>query len=244
MSFNEKWSATYSRWFRAVAEHSELFVKKYLKNDYEEAIADITWQTKCRVYNKQSRCKHSKGGKRKPAPVSRDYAVTTHTFIDGRQRIKCMVCGLEAWSNSGEDFKFAYMSNLAEYSTNCPSASEQPVLGVKFNGYIVEYFHHTPAGIAALKAKYPLWDGKFKRAGSDETEDADGSRAEFQDDSIYLKPEDSKDFVQIGEDINPIKGREPATKLPDEGITIADDATVVYHDICPYPQPKLKGDLQ
>ena len=133
--------------------------------------------------------------------------MTTHTFIDGRQRIKCMLCGLEAWSNSGEDFKFAYMRDLAEYSTNRPSASEQPVLGVKFGGFIVEYFRHTPAGIAALKAKYPLWDGKFKRAGSDEGE-------------------------------SPIKGREPATKENEEGIT------VVFQDDLLYKKPDLKGDLQ
>jgi hypothetical protein len=227
MSFNEKWSATYSRWFHAVAQHSEMFIEKYLKNDYAEAIADITWQVKCRTYEKQKACLHLKGGKYR---FTKDYAVTTHTFSDGRQRIKCMLCGLEAWSNSGEDFKFAYMRDLAEYSTNCPSASEHLVLGVKFSDYIVEYY--TPAGIAALKAKYPLWDGKFKRAGSDETEDADGSRVEFQEDSIYLKPEDSKDFVQIGEGVSPIKGREPATKLPDEGITLTDK------------QPDLKGDLQ
>lgn len=178
MSFNEKWSAIYSRWFHAVAQHSEMFIEKYLKNDYAEAIADITWQMKCLTYEKQKACLHLKGGKYRP---TLDYAVTTHTFIDGRQRIKCMLCGLEAWRNSGEDFKFAYMRDLAEYSTNRQSASEQPLLGVKFGGDMVEYFHHTPAGIAALKAKYPLWDGKFKRAGSDETEDADGSRAEFQD---------------------------------------------------------------
>ena len=237
MSFNEKWSATYSRWFHAVAQHSEMFIEKYLKNDYAEAIADITWQVKCRTYEKQKACLHLKGGKYRPT-FTKDYAVTTHTFIDGRQRIKCMLCGLEAWSNSGEDFKFAYMRDLAEYSTNRPSASEQPLLGVKFGGYIVEYFHHTPAGIAALKAKYPLWDGKFKRAGSDETEDADGSRAEFQDDSIYLKPEDSKDFVQIGEGTSPIKGHEPATKENEEGIT------VVFQDDLLYKKPDLKGDLQ
>ena len=182
MSFNEKWSATYSRWFHAVAQHSEMFIEKYLKNDYAEAIADITWQVKCRTYEKQKACLHLKGSKYR-STFTKDYAVTTHTFIDGRQRIKCMLCGLEAWSNSGEDFKFAYMRDLAEYSTNCPSASEQPVLGVKFGGFIVEYFHHTPAGIAALKAKYPLWDGKVKRAGSDETEDADGSRV----DGVFLE---------------------------------------------------------
>ncbi len=231
----ENKSTIFSRLFLAVQEHSEMFIEKYLKNDYAEAIADITWQVKCRVYNVQSKCKHLKGGNYR---LTKDYAVTTHTFIDGRQRIKCMLCGLEAWSNSGEDFKFAYMRDLAEYSTNCPSASEQPVLGVKFGGDIVEYFRHTPAGIAALKAKYPLWDGKFKRAGSDETEDADGSWAKFQEDSIYLKPEDSKDFVQIGEDTNPIKGREPATKENEEGIT------VVFQDDLLYKKPDLKGDLQ
>ena len=68
MSFNEKWSATYSRWFRAVAQHSELFIEKYLKNDYAEAIADITWQVKCRTYEKQKACLHLKGGKyRRPS---------------------------------------------------------------------------------------------------------------------------------------------------------------------------------
>lgn len=74
-------------------------LRKLHKDEIEEAMADITWQTKCRIYNQQTTCTHRKGGKVRT--YHRDHAVTTHVFIDSRTRIKCMLCGLEAWSKSG-----------------------------------------------------------------------------------------------------------------------------------------------
>lgn len=100
------------------------------EGDVAEALSTITWEIKCRVYNQQTSCRHNKGGKYNPLR-RKDHAVTTHTFVDSRTRIKCMLCGLEAWSNSGEDFKFAYMRKLAEDSSNRASASEQVIVGAR-----------------------------------------------------------------------------------------------------------------
>ena len=129
------------------------------KDEIEEAMADITWQTKCLIYNRQTSCQHVKGGKYRPVRAYRDHAITTHTFIDSKTRLKCMLCGIEAWSNSGMDFKFAYLQSLAELSSNHPSASEQVLLEVTQGKVTLATFPDTDAGRAELRKKFPNWDG-------------------------------------------------------------------------------------
>ncbi len=122
MSINESKSARFGQLFRLVASHSGLYAKWYKPEDWEESGAASAWELKCKAYEKQSACHHLKGSY---TNFVKDYAVVTHIFIDGKARIKCMLCGLEAWSHSGEEFKFSYMLNMAQQSTNTPSSSER-----------------------------------------------------------------------------------------------------------------------
>lgn len=201
----------FDRLMRTISRSSEAFGKKVRTTEWEEAIAAITWESKCRDYNRQRACKHLKGGKFRGSYV-KDYAVVTHTFITGKIRVKCMLCGLEAWSQSGEDYKFAYMFEMTELSTNKASASEQPVLGVVLNNTIVELFHNIPGVEEKIKAKYPLWNGTVKptTGGIDYK-----SVSVVYLDSVYKMSEEKP--IDIGEDTNPIKGFQPATKLDESG---------------------------
>lgn len=174
----------------------------------EDAVSSITWQSTCRTYNRQRACRHLKGGKYSPKSVARDYAVTTHTFIDSLTRIKCMLCGTEAWSNSGMDYKFNWLASLAEMSTNCPSASEQVKLEVKRNEWVVDTFPNTAAGRAALKAKYPRWNGLID--GVDQ----------FPEESLWVIPENDERFVQFPKDHSPIKGFLASTLESAEGVIV------------------------
>lgn len=128
-------------------------------DEYKEALACIDWEMKCKIYNRQRRCNHIKGGKFRPRVGILDYNVTTHTFIDGRTRIQCVLCGTEAYSNSGWDFKFAWLRRMAESSTNRPSSSEQVQLEVKCGKALMATFPDTPTGREALRKRFPEWDG-------------------------------------------------------------------------------------
>lgn len=162
------------------------------KEEIEEAMADITWRMKCQIYNRQTSCSHRKGGKTRAHHS--DHAVTTHTFIDSRTRIKCVLCGLEAWSNSGQDFKFAYMQSLAKRSTNWPSSSEQVLLEVRRGKVILATFPNTDEGRAALRKRFPNWNGKY-------------GQPEYE-------PPKQDENTAIPEGHSPIKGVEASTPEP------------------------------
>lgn len=196
-------------------------------DEYQEAVHGITWQQKCTVYNRQTACAHAKGGKRKP--LLKDRAVTTHIFIDSRTRIKCMLCGLEAWSNSGQDFKFAYMQKLAESSSNRWSASEQVLLEVKKGETTSATFPDTEAGRAALREKFPNWDGTVNPYVL-----------------MDVTPEDNGLKIPAGH--SPIKGVEAST--PEAGpddlgaiIISARDACVVVQDKWPEKSKDDSGSV-
>ena len=179
------------------------------KDEIAEAMADITWQTKCRIYNQQTSCNHRKGGKYRHGLQHRDHAVTTHIFIDSRTRIKCVLCGLEAWSKSGENFKFAYLQSLAEKSTNRYSASEQVLLKVTQGQVELATFPDTDAGRAALRKKFPGWNGKVRPYGlMDVTKEDNG--------------------LGIPEGHSPIKGVEAST--PEAGPDSPNAIIVSAHD--------------
>lgn len=184
------------------------------KEQIEEALANITWRYKCKTYNRQQACKHLKGGKYRSGPV-KDYALTTHTFVDSRTRIKCMLCGLEAWSHSGEDFKFNWLASLAEISTNCPSASERLLLAVKIGGKKIAEFPNTYEGRAALRRAYPNWDGKID--GEDE----------FPEDSVYSISAADDRWVQFPSNHSPIKGLLASTLESAEGTIVAADEGII-----------------
>jgi len=201
--------------FARVGPYSKL-AKGLFKDEIEEAMADITWQTKCAVYNRQVECTHLKGGRTRSRYASRDYAVTKHTFIDSRTRIKCVLCGLEAWSNSGEDFKFAYMQSLADDSTNCPSASEQVLLQVKRGKAVLATFPNTDSGRAELRKAYPNWNGEIQQPEYDPPKEDDG--------------------LKIPEDHSPIKGMHAST--PEAGPDSPSAIIVAFHDDLLYREQK------
>lgn len=187
------------------------------KDEIEEAMADITWQIKCRIYNRQVSCRHLKGGKNRLS-ISKDHAITTHTLIDSKTRLKCMLCGLEAWSNSGMDFKFAYLKSLAERSTNHPSASEQVLLEVRQGEVILDTFPDTDSGRKALRDKFPNWDGTI-------------APYRFAD----VTKEDSG--LKIPEGHSPIKGMKASE--PEAGPNSPDAIIVTAHDDLLYSGPPL-----
>lgn len=190
-------------------------VRNLHKDEIEEAMADITWQIKCKVYNRQTTCTHRKGGK--IGTCRRDHAVTTHVFIDSRTRIKCMLCGLEAWSKSGEDFKFAYMQSLAEQSTNRYSASEQVLLEVTQGQVTLATFPNTDEGRAALRKKFPNWDGAYRQPTYDPPKEDSG--------------------VVIPEGHSPIKAIKAST--PEPGPESPNAIIVTAHDDLLYSGPPL-----
>lgn len=220
---NKPDSGTVSRWVTRFAEFINLSakhgpyakaVRDLHKEEIEEAMADITWQIKCRTYNRQVTCKHRKGGKTRAAFA--DHAVTTHTFIDSRTRIKCMLCGLEAWSNSGMDFKFAYMRSLADISTNCPSASEQVLLQVTQGKTVLATFPNTESGRVALRKAYPGWNGEIQQP--------------------EYNPPAEDDGLKIPEGHSPIKGVEAST--PEAGPDNPGAIVVTAHDDLLYREKK------
>lgn len=192
-------------------------------DEYQEAVVGIAWQIKCKTYNRQTSCSHNKGGRYSPIR-KKDYAVTTHTFIDSRTRIKCMLCGLEAWSNSGEDFKYAYMKSLAEDSSNRPSSSEQILLEVKRGKVTLATFPDTDAGRVALRKQFPNWDGTVN-----------------PDVLMDVAPEN--DGLKIPAGHSPIKGVEASTPEAgpyDPGAIIV----TAYDDLLYSKQPKLDGSVR
>jgi hypothetical protein len=230
-----------------IASHSEKFLKKYIKDKYEQETADITWQWKCKIYERQRTCSHLKGSELR-GPFVKDYAITTHTFIDGRTRCKCMLCGLEAWSRSGEDFKFAYLRDLAYVSTNTASSSEQPMYVVTEGKETSDHFPATPKGLATLKAKYP--NVQVPPDIEQQHEISIGGPYSYNE---YDIKEGKSPYLNIGEDTSPIKGVQPATKMdlgePPSGIqdkatgevfVRAEDGTAVSWGVYPIEKEDKK----
>lgn len=216
----EKWVDRFSVFMNLSAKHGPYAeaIRGLHKDEIEEAMADITWQTKCQIYNRQTSCRHLKGGKFRHGSLHKDHAVTTHVFIDSRTRIKCMLCGLEAWSNSGMDFKFAYMQSLAERSSNHPSASEQVLLEVTQGQATLATFPNTDEGRVALRKKFPNWDGTYTRPAT------------------FYEPPKEDGGLGIPEGHSPIKGIEAST--PEAGPDSPNAIIVTAFDDLLYKEQK------
>ncbi len=74
------------------------------------------------IFNHQSKCSHRKNGRMRDA--TQDYAVSLHTFIDGSQRIACLICGWEVYNKPGWRFKWQFGMSMVKKSTNTPTSSE------------------------------------------------------------------------------------------------------------------------
>jgi hypothetical protein len=158
------------------------------------------WRQTCREYNLQQRCSHCKGTKH-GVFLNADYNISLHTFVDGGRRIRCLNnCGFEVWDKSGWRLKWAFAEKMLDRTTNIESSSQQPLLGIKVNGDIFEYFNDTPEGRAKLKEKYPLWNGSTKP--SDVTTAL----------SFYTGYD--RNAINLGDDENPIKGKNPVGPYP------------------------------
>jgi hypothetical protein len=107
---------------------------------------------------KQERCKHKKGSLGFWSLHS-DYAVEHHRFIDGSERIRCILCS-KFWTPTDPDWKQAV--EMMENSTNRPQSSESIMFLVERDGAVVA--HEPFQTVESLKAKYPQWDGTFKNA--------------------------------------------------------------------------------
>lgn len=101
----------------------------------------------------QARCNHRKGYTKtfkSPAPLTVDYAVYMHTFINLKREIKCRICkmtwkpedtkeflfinGLKLHNHTGIGWNDAVMGKVSalamtEQSTDKPSSSEAPLIG-------------------------------------------------------------------------------------------------------------------
>lgn len=90
---------------------------------------------------KQARCRHMKGGKHGPKSGVTDYCVGLHTYINGENIIKCMICGMKWKYQDTVEFLVRYGKKIANHtkkgwneanemlaqSTNKPSSSEVPM---------------------------------------------------------------------------------------------------------------------
>lgn len=182
--------------------------------DYALATQRIGWEWKCRLFNRQQDCRHKKGGVH--ASRHADFNVTTHKFIDGRTRIKCVLCGIEAWDYSGEDFKFARMQKMANNSTNHPSSSQYFSYVVKRGKVVVAEYPIVPLGYEALKRNHPH---------ALHLPDKYVPLTEIRSEAFWVPgpyTNEESEYVQIGEDTNPIKGVQPPTKIDDAPYIIVD----------------------
>lgn len=172
---------------------------------YRKPSPDLTpWARQCRDYNRSQKCSHLKGGRARSN--MNDYNVSFHTFITGEERIRCLNnCGFEVWNKPEWSFKWQYAAKMLKYTTNRPSASEQVRVGVEIQGRVIEYFPDIPGIEAKIKAKYPAWDGVIQRV-----------RSKAESDGVIVSFFDSLEPMKNMDDMNPIKGRQPATPMPAE----------------------------
>lgn len=106
--------------FEAIAEGTRLW-KKYRKGKPPAGtLYDGYVHAKLYGLFQRADCPHLKGG-RYARSANKDYAVYGHTFPDGTQRIKCMLCP-KSWRPGDSDWKEAL--KMVEQSTNTWSSSE------------------------------------------------------------------------------------------------------------------------
>ena len=73
-----------------------------------------------RKKDRQSACRHLKGGRLRPA-YGRDYNIWDHTFPDGTRTVRCLTCSKE-WK--GEELKSEEVENMLFNTTNTLTSSE------------------------------------------------------------------------------------------------------------------------
>jgi hypothetical protein len=104
------------------------YIPKYVTDDPKK-------QQEIRDRQKRERkdCSHLKGGRPKSGLI-KDYCVSLHTFIDGRKRIRCLLCGFTVWNNEPG---WAEALKMVKKSSNSPTSSESVHYRVRFsNGSI------------------------------------------------------------------------------------------------------------
>jgi hypothetical protein len=116
----------------------------------------------------QTTCSHLKGGKfRKKRNVATDYAVYHHTFVDGEQRITCMLCNMHWGMKDTKEQLFRrgkYIPNhtklgwsdavfMFNNSSNTASRSEIPAT---FAARIHARSNEAAAEVAANESKVPV----------------------------------------------------------------------------------------
>jgi hypothetical protein len=81
------------------------------------------WEATVGHFNRQTSCRHLKGGMRGRAGLQ-DHAVVTHEFSNRTVRIKCVLCGWEVWNDRRWSYKWAIGLRMAKNSSNVPSSSQ------------------------------------------------------------------------------------------------------------------------
>jgi hypothetical protein len=90
---------------------------------------------------RQSRCKHLKGGKNRLRTQVKDFAVYLHRFINNEQVIRCTLCGAKWKVRDTKEFLYRYGKRVENWtgigwvealamvseSSNKPSSSEVPM---------------------------------------------------------------------------------------------------------------------
>lgn len=89
-----------------------------------------TWEE--RLAARQAKCRHLKGGR--AWFHTKDYAIGSHIYIDGTQRMWCLLCYKEAWKHKVTPEVWDEFVRMAESSTNTTSTSERPLMKGTNNG--------------------------------------------------------------------------------------------------------------
>jgi hypothetical protein len=113
-----------------------------------------------RIRLKQKNCRHLKGGK--TFNTTKDYAVSSFTFIDGRLEVKCLICR-KIWTPDGPDWDKAVA--MLDETSNKAASSERP-FGPSVTVYLNKpNTNNTSDGLAfyeALEKQNPIRGIKHK----------------------------------------------------------------------------------
>jgi hypothetical protein len=123
-----------------LAQEEELKSQQRIKRDQQrEFNAKHHYDAKI---ERQTKCRHKKGGKNGPKSGVVDYAVFYHTYINNESVIKCMLCGAKWKVNDTDQFLVRNGKNIPNHtkigwtralemvsqSTNTPTSSEIPLM--------------------------------------------------------------------------------------------------------------------
>lgn len=147
--FLDEWKANERR--RQLIEQYKSYVPKYrsrTKHDHDVIRQQITPDPTV--------CSHIKGGRHRLRLITKDYAISVHTYIDNRTVVRCLLCGKE-WDRFDKEAE-----KMIKNTSNTPTSSERDLYNIRatINGEVL-YFESAQA----LKDRYPEWDGKIVKLG-------------------------------------------------------------------------------